>query len=170
MSIVLVGYRGSGKTTIGREVARILKWPFVDADEEIVKRAGKTIKDIFAQDGEPAFRELETHVVRDLMERQNTVISLGGGAIVREENRQSVIAAKATVVYLQADAQTLYDRIAADVKTAANRPALTGLTGLDEVRHLLQTRAPGYLAVMTQVLDVNNLSIEKAAERIAKMI
>ncbi len=170
MSIVLVGYRGSGKTTIGRAVAGILNWPFVDADEEIVKRAGKTIKEIFAQDGEDAFRELETDVVKLLMTKKSCVISLGGGAVMREENRNAVLAAKATVVYLLADAETLYERIRADVKTAENRPALTGLQGVDEVRHLLKTRTPGYLAVMTNVLDVNKLSVETAAERISKMI
>ncbi len=170
MSIVLVGYRGSGKTTIGREVARILKWPFVDADEEIVKRAGKTIKDIFAQDGEDSFRELETHVVKLLMTKKSWVISLGGGAVMREENRKAVLAAKATVVFLRADPETLYQRIAADEKTAANRPALTALNGVNEVRHMLHTRAPGYWAVMTDVLDVKHLSVEEAAERISKMI
>ena len=170
MSIVLIGYRGSGKTSIGRAVAQLLKWPFVDADEEIVKRAGKSIKDIFAQDGEASFRELETHVVKLLMTKKSYVISLGGGAVVREENRKAIQAAKATVVYLRADAKTLYERIQADTKTAENRPALTAMKGLHEVEHLLKTRTPGYLAVMTNVLDVNNLSIEKAAERIVKMI
>jgi len=171
MSIVLIGYRGSGKTSVGRRVAERLGWTFVDADERIVQRAGKTIKAIFAEDGEPAFRDLEASVVEALLPNDRHVISLGGGAVMRETTRQRLRSSGRRVVYLRADAQTLHDRIHADTGTAANRPALTHLGGgIEEIRQLLEMREPGYQSVMTHELDVSKLTIDQAADQILRML
>jgi shikimate kinase len=98
VSIILIGYRGSGKTTAGRRAAERLGWAFVDSDEEIVKRAGKSIRTIFGEDGEPAFRDLESAVVKELAPRPDHVISLGGGAVMREATRVAIRAAAAPVI------------------------------------------------------------------------
>src|SRR5690349_2529590 len=133
MAIVLVGYRGSGKTTVGRRLADRMWLKFADSDEEIVKRAGKSIKEIFEQDGETKFRELEASVVAELCGRTDDVVSLGGGAVLREENRKAIRGAGNKVVYLRCEPEVLYQRITGDAATAANRPNLTAAGGLDEV-------------------------------------
>lgn len=170
MSIILIGYRGSGKTTVGRRLADRLWQPFVDSDDQIVKRAGKSIKEIFEQDGEPAFRDTESAVVRDLCAMHDHVISLGGGAVLRDENRAAIKAGGHKVIYLRCDPEVLYQRIHADPATSANRPNLTAAGGLDEVKHLLATREPLYRETMTAELDVTNLSPQEAVQYVARLI
>src|SRR6185436_8394699 len=101
MSVVLIGYRGSGKSTVGKRLADRLWQPFVDTDELIVRKAGKTIREIFEKQGEKAFRDLESTIVRDTLMLQEHVISLGGGALLREENRAALKASGHKVVYLK---------------------------------------------------------------------
>src|SRR5688572_17769875 len=103
MSIVLIGYRGSGKTTVGRKLADRLWQELVDTDTLVTKKAGKTIKDIFEQDGEAKFRELETEVLKEALKLQDVVISLGGGAILREENRAALKDSGHKVIYLKCE-------------------------------------------------------------------
>jgi shikimate kinase len=172
MSIVLIGYRGSGKTSLGRRLADRLWWAFADSDEEIVKRAGKSIREMFEQDGEPAFRDLEATVVADLAARPEHVLSVGGGAILRPANREAIRAGGANkIIYLRCDAQVLHDRIHADTTTATNRPSLTNLGGgLAEIKTLLAEREPLYREIATAELDVTNLTIEEAVGRVARMV
>src|SRR3954465_12394398 len=136
MSVVLIGYRGSGKTTIGKRLADRLWQPFVDTDALIVRKAGKGIREIFEQQGEPAFRDLESTVVRDTLKLQEHVISLGGGALLRPENRAALKASGHKVVYLKWAPEELYKRIMADPESVAARPDLTDSGGLEEVTQL----------------------------------
>jgi len=171
MSIVLLGYRGSGKTTIGRKLADRLWWKFVDTDDLIVQKAGKSIKDIFEQNGEPYFRDLETAILEESLKLEDHVISLGGGAAQREENRQALLGCAHKRVYLRCDPQVLHRRIHTDPTTAANRPNLTALGGgLEEIRHLLEQREPNYRAVATAELDVTNLTPEEATVYIVRLL
>src|SRR5688572_10466805 len=101
MNIFLIGYRGSGKSTVAQHAAKLLGWPWLDADAVLEVRAGKSIRQIFADEGEGAFRDLESAVVADLAGSDEHVIALGGGAILREENRQA-LAGRGLVVWLQA--------------------------------------------------------------------
>ena len=87
MNLVLIGYRGTGKTTVAQQLARRLGWDWVDSDVEVELRAGTSIATIFAERGEPVFRDLETAVLKELVERERVVIAAGGGAVVRPENR-----------------------------------------------------------------------------------
>jgi shikimate kinase len=167
MSIVLVGYRGCGKTTIGRLLAERLSYSFVDTDELIVQRAGKSIKAIFAEDGEKVFRDLECMAVADVVARARHVVALGGGALGRDENRVAIRTADAPVVYLACEAGELHRRIHGDPKTAESRPNLTHLGGgLDEIKRLLQQREPVYRQMAMLTVDVTMLSAESAALRI----
>ena len=167
MSVVLIGYRGSGKTTVGRALAERLGWPFVDADAVIVGRAGLTIRQIFDQLGEPAFRAMEATVVGELAERRDHVIALGGGAVLAAVTRQALAAAGHPVVYLRGTPDHLHRRIAADPGTTDARPNLTTAGGIEEVRDLLAVRDEIYRSAMTHELEVVGRTVEELARDIA---
>jgi len=143
MNIVLIGYRATGKTTVARLLAERLGWEWIDADVEIEHRAGKAIARIFAEDGEPAFRELEARVIGDLCGHQRLVLAAGGGAPLRSESRQ-VMRQQGKVIWLVAGAETILRRMSADATTAARRPSLTGKGPLEEIVQLLAAREPIY--------------------------
>ena len=150
--IALVGYRGTGKTTVAQILARQLEWDWVDADVEVELRTGKSIAAIFADEGESTFRDLESQVVTDLCTRQRTVLALGGGAILRETNRENIATCQ-EVVWLQASADVLAERIAQDVATAGRRPNLTNHDGRTEIELLLAERDPFYRTCATLEVD-----------------
>jgi len=162
--LVLIGYRGTGKTTVARLVAERLGWPWVDADVEIESRAGKSIKEIFDDDGEERFRDLETEVVADLARRKQTVVALGGGAVLREENRAAVRGC--TVVWLQAGSETIHARIASDPSTGARRPNLTVAGGRAEITDLLAQREPVYKSCADCAVDTEGRTPEQIADQI----
>lgn len=171
MSTVLIGYRGSGKSTVGQKLANRLWQDLVDTDQLVVKKAGKSIKEIFEQDGEARFRELESEVVREVAKLQDVVISLGGGAILKEENRAALKESGHKIIYLKCEPEELYRRIQADEATSLMRPSLTGLGGsLEEVEQVLAQREPIYRSVMTAELDVTNLSVEDAVVYIVRLL
>jgi shikimate kinase len=143
MNLVLIGYRATGKTTLARLLAQRLEWDWIDADVEIERRAGKSIARIFAEDGEPAFRDLEALVIADLCARQRLVLGAGGGAPLRPESREAM-RRSGKVVWLKASAETIHARMSGDATTASRRPNLTDKNPLDEIRHLLAVREPAY--------------------------
>jgi shikimate kinase len=153
--IALIGYRGTGKTTVAQILARQLEWDWVDADVEVELRAGKSIATIFADDGEGAFRDLESQIVANLCTRQRTVLALGGGAILRDSNRENIATCQ-VVVWLQASAQVLAERIAQDAATAGRRPNLTNHDGRTEIEVLLAQREPFYRGCATLKVDTEN--------------
>jgi shikimate kinase len=171
MSVALIGYRGSGKSTVGKRLADRLWQPFVDTDELVIKKAGKNIREIFESSGEPGFRELEAQAVVDVCRLAEHVIALGGGAVLREENRRAIKDAGLKVIYLRCEPEELLKRIEADPATAATRPSLTGLGGgIEEVRKLLAEREPIYRSVMTAELDVTHLSPQDAVVYITRLL
>lgn len=171
MSVVLIGYRGSGKSTIGKRLADQLWQPFVDTDLMIVKEAGKSIADIFAQEGEPHFRDLETQALTLAMTLQEHVISLGGGAVVREANRKIIAQSGHRVIYLRCDPAVLASRISADPGTASSRPALSAAASpVDEVSQVLAVREPLYRQCCHVELDVTNLTVDDAVVHIVRRL
>jgi shikimate kinase len=168
MNIVLIGYRGVGKTTIGKQLAGRMGMEFVDTDELIVQRAGKTIREIFEQGGEPLFRELESAVIDDLAENDHAVIAAGGGVVLRKSNIEK-LQANGRIVWLQAPAEELWNRIKADTQTSANRPNLTSAGGLEEILRLLQIRAPLYASAADVALDVTNMHPDQIVRYLAEM-
>ena len=165
--MILIGYRGSGKTTVGRIIAERLGLTFVDTDELVVAAAGRTIRDIFDHDGEPRFREFESAALVAALTMPRTVIACGGGIVLSEANRDALRQSGRPVIYLQADAATLHARIHADASTAANRPALTPLGGsIDEVRSLLKQREPLYREAATRSIGVSHMGVEEIAAAI----
>ena len=128
--IVLIGYRATGKTTLARLLAERLGWAWIDADVEIERRAGKSIARIFAEDGEPAFRDLEARVIADLCRRDRLVLAAGGGAPLRAESRQAMREG-GQVVWLTARPETILARMSgdADHRRAAPQPDRTRPAG-----------------------------------------
>lgn len=169
MNLFLIGYRGSGKTTVAAHAAELLGWPWLDADAVLEARAGKSIKQIFADDGETAFRDLESAVVADLAAGKQQVVALGGGAILREQNRQALVG-RGLVVWLQASPETLLARIAADPTTAQRRPNLTGQGGLAEIRSLLGERTPLYRQCADVAIDAEHLEPAEIARQIVAFL
>jgi len=163
-SIFLIGYRGSGKTTVGRALADRLGWTFADADAILEERFGTTIRQIFAEESETGFRNKESMVLTDLCANTETVIATGGGVILRAENRAR-ITSSGFVAWLSADSRTLWARIQADPTTAARRPALSS-GGQLEVEELLAARERWYRACADLEVPVAALSPEQAADAI----
>ena len=116
MNIILIGFRGTGKTTIGKMLAQRLGKEFVDADEYLEQKEGKTVKDIFAEGGEKLFREIETQIIAELCLLDNRVVATGGGAILREENVKT-LKKSGIIILLEADVDTIYKRIHKDTTT-----------------------------------------------------
>jgi len=137
--IFLVGMPGSGKTTVGRQLARRLRLPFFDSDHVIEQRLGCTIRDYFAQAGEAAFRDVEQQVLAELAQGADAVVATGGGAVLREANRRCMQAA-GKVVYLRSTPEELYRRLRHDTV----RPLLQVADPLNRLRTLYAERDPLY--------------------------
>jgi shikimate kinase len=138
-SIVLVGMMGAGKSSVGRRLSRALNLPFVDADEEIERAAGKSIPEIFADHGEPYFRAGERRVIARLLESQPKVLATGGGAYMDAATRE-LIGRRGVAIWLKADVDVLLRR----VRRRANRPLLHADDPEAVLRRLLETREPVY--------------------------
>lgn len=164
--VFLIGYRGTGKTSVARELAIRLSCDWLDADDVIEQRAGKSIAEIFADDGETAFRDLEAAVLAELSGKTGLVVSLGGGAVLRESNR-SVIRSAGSVVWLTASVDLIVARLAADETTASRRPNLTSAGGRAEIENLLNQRMPLYRECATLIVDTEGKTVAQVVDEIA---
>lgn len=169
MNLVLIGMRGSGKSTVGRLAAERLNWHLVDTDEQVERSAGRSIPDIFAQLGEAEFRRLERAAVADACARDGCVISTGGGAVLDPANRGDM-RRNGLIVWLSAPVELLAERIAADARTGAVRPTLLGGSPMQELEELLRRRRPIYEAAADLVLDVRARDPVDIAEELARLI
>ena len=159
----LIGSRGSGKSTVGPVLAARLGRAFVDADVVLETDAGMSIAAIFAAEGEGGFRARETATLRKLAGGPPAVIATGGGIVLRPENRD-LLRSSGFVVWLAAEPELLWNRIAYDPTTAARRPNLTAAGGLAEVRALLAAREPRYRELAQFVVDAARSPEEVAAD------
>ena len=164
-NIILVGYRGTGKTTVGRLLAARLGWAFADADDAVEAAAGKSVAEIFATESETGFRNREGAALADLCARTGCVIATGGGAILRAANR-AVLKESGFVAWLTAAPETVWERMRADPTTAARRPNLTAAGGENEVRTLLATREALYRAVADFTVATDTVSPDAVADAI----
>ena len=160
MMITLTGFMGSGKSTVGRLLADALGCPFLDLDDLIVKKAGKSIPDIFAQDGEPAFRRLEARLLRQTVEKYaetTAVLALGGGAVTTPASA-SLLHEKSVCIYLRATLDTLQSRLAGET---AGRPLAD-----DAMASRLAEREPIYEETAHVIIDTDGLSPDEVADEI----
>lgn len=165
MHFYLIGYRGAGKSTVGPKLAEALGRPFFDADAVLEANVDRSIADIFAYEGEPAFRQLETLTLETLATGEPAVISTGGGVVLKEANRQT-LRRTGFVVWLSASAETLWQRISTDPTTGLRRPNLTASGGLEEVQKLLVAREPLYRETAHVAIDAEAKSPEEAVAAI----
>ena len=169
MNLVLIGYRATGKTTLAQGLASRLGWEWVDADVEIERRAGKSIARIFAEDGEPAFRDLEARIIAELCRRERLVLAAGGGAVMREESRRTM-RETGHVVWLTASPPTILARMTADATTSDRRPNLTSHPPLEEIVQVLDRREPVYRESAHQIVDTEGKAPEELLEEIISKI
>ena len=166
-NIILIGFMGAGKTSLGKAAAKLLQVPFLDTDQMIEESEGRKISEIFASEGEEYFRSLETSVVRDLKYREGGfVLSVGGGLPLREVNRP-LLREAGCVVYLKAGVDTLKRRLEHDTK----RPLLhQGEGSLEEkIRRFLSVREPLYLEAADVVVVNEGKSFRDTALEIARL-
>lgn len=160
-NLVLVGFMGSGKSSIGRLVAGRLGFQFFDTDAVIVKRAQMEISEIFQRDGEEAFRAMETAAIESLLPLRRCVIATGGGAVLRERNR-ALLRELGFVVLLTASEEVIFERVSRNTR----RPLLQTPNPRETVSRLLAERQPCYAAAAHWTLDTSHLSHAQAAEAV----
>jgi shikimate kinase len=163
LNIILAGFMGTGKTSVGLALAEKLGWDFADTDEIIKKRAGKTISRIFAEDGEPHFRQMESEVARELSRFRNHVIAVGGGLVMKKENRLALKEA-GFLVCLTAEPVEIWNRI----KDDDGRPLLQKPDPLAEIKRLLDERNEAYNDSGKR-FDTSNLQIEEMVSSIIEL-
>lgn len=164
-NIFLVGPMGSGKTTLGRHIARISSLEFVDSDREIEARTGVDIPYIFEREGEAGFRQREAQVVADLATRENTVLATGGGSVLDADSRR-VLAARGCVVYLHATVRQQLDR----TSHSRHRPLLQAGDRRATLQRLFEQRDPLYREIADIVIDVRRGSTHAASMDIIRRI
>ncbi len=165
-NVVLIGFMGSGKSTMGIRLSYQLRYALEDTDKLIEARAGKSISDIFAQEGEEAFRQMETELLEKLAEKKGQrIYSVGGGTPVRAVNRP-LLKKLGTVVYLRTRPETVYERL----KDDTTRPLLQGEDPLGKIRRLMAEREQAYIETADVVLDVDEMTAEQVVERIARCV
>ena len=163
MNIVLIGYRGVGKTTVGRLLAKKMKRPFVDTDSEVERIAKMNVQKIVSDFGWKAFRKKESEVARVLLKNKNTVMSTGGGTFT--ENMIRIDKRKNIVVLLTADIQKISSRI-----RGTKRPSITGKGASDEIADVLKKRERKYVARADVVIDTSQVSQAKVASMIIEYV
>lgn len=161
-NIVLIGFMGSGKTTVGIRLSYRLRKSIEDTDKLIERRQKRTIREIFAQDGEAYFRELETEILREAVsKRKNQIISVGGGTPIKEENRR-LLKQLGTVVYFRLKPETVFRRLKRDT----TRPLLQCENPLERIRTLLEQRKEAYEACADIIIDVDELSMQQVVDKV----
>lgn len=169
MNIFLIGYRCTGKTSVGQSLAKRLKRLFFDTDVEIVKEQGVNISDIVSKKGWDAFREMEKRMIRYACERDNQVVATGGGAVLDEQNVRRM-KNSGVLVWLRADIKTIEKRIVGDSTTQDFRPALTSKGSIEEIRETLLARNSYYERAMHFFVDTDFMDIRTVCDTIIEKI
>lgn len=165
-NIVLIGYMGCGKSAVAKELHRQTGRNTVDMDLMIEEQAGETIAEIFSREGEEGFRRRETAVLRALTGADNTVVSTGGGVVIREENRV-LLKKMGKVIWLKASPSVVYNRISGDVTT---RPLLAGNMSEEYIAGMMEERSDYYASCADAVLDTDTMTPEELARKIREMM
>ncbi len=168
-NIILIGYRSTGKTSVGRRLSERLNLPFYDTDEMVSRRTGKSVKDIVAEKGWEAFRREERIAVKSLSFLSGCVIALGGGAVMDPANVE-LLKKKGVFVRLNADAAAIVNRMAADPSTGDQRPPLSGGDALTETALHLKEREPIYRLIADFNVDTSGRTINETADEVVRTL
>lgn len=164
-NLVLIGYRATGKTSVGAELARLLKRPFVDLDQVLVAEAGQSVAEIVAQGGWEEFRRLEKDLVARYRHSRGQVLATGGGVVLDPENTR-ILQENGVLIWLTADPETIRARLEGDQPRDAFRPSLTGGDTVSEVLEVLKFREPLYRAAARVIIDTTDQSIPQVVQEI----
>lgn len=160
-NVVLIGFMGAGKSAVGRALAGMLSRPFVDTDDIVEEKTGRRIGDIFAEEGEAAFRRLEAEAVKEAAGAPGGIVSVGGGAVLDPAN-VAALRRTGVLVYLKADAETLYRRAA----ETGGRPLLEVPEPKEMVKGLLEEREAVYEQMADITVETRDRSVEETAEEV----
>lgn len=164
MNIVLIGFRGTGKTTVGRALSKKLNRPLIDTDTLICDQMQQTIPEIFSTLGEKRFREIESKVIQNIQPKEDSIISCGGGAVLDSKNINH-LKKNGFLVLLTAKAESIEQR----TKKNDDRPPLTDKTPLEEIRFLLQIRDPIYKEAADLIIDTENKTPDELIQQLEKL-
>lgn len=165
-NIILIGFMGCGKTSIGSKLSFRLHRNFIDTDKQIEKKQGRAISDIFREEGEVFFRQLETECLKDLLGQQNnSIIAVGGGLPLQKENRE-LLHRLGYLIYLQVTPDTIYKRLRSDT----TRPLLQGDNPRDRIAELLNRRSSVYTATADMVMDTDGKEFEQIMDEIQEAL
>ena len=164
-NIMLIGFMGSGKSTIAKYLSHILEMQDLETDEFIVKREDMTINEIFQRKGEEYFRRCENNALRELETRQGIIISCGGGMPMKDENVE-LMKKNGKIVLLTASPETIYER----VKYSNERPLLNGNMNVEYIKDLMEKRKDRYESIADIVVDTNNKPIHVIAEEVVSKL
>jgi len=169
MNIILIGYRSSGKSTVGKMLANLLEREFVDIDETIEKRHKKSISDIVKSHGWDYFRMIERDVIKEVSKRDNLVIAPGGGAVLNSDNVRA-LKKKGFMIWLVADCETIRKRMEADKRTKKLRPPLTDKGTTEELEEIIALRIPFYKSVSDAEVETSNLDVNEVVKEIISLL
>lgn len=167
MNIFMIGYRCTGKTSVGKSLAVALGWTFMDADSELVKEQGLSISDIVSKHGWDGFRQMERDVIKRVCRLKDCVVATGGGAVLDEAN-VSHMKKNGMLVWLKATSDTIKKRMLDDKRTRHFRPALTSKGLDDEIEETLASRSPYYEQAMDFFVDTDDAGVEEICRIILK--
>lgn len=168
MNFVLIGYRCTGKTSVGKRLARLLGLAFYDSDAVIREETGRSVQEIVDAGGWPAFRAEEKKIVAQLALQDNCVIALGGGAVLDPEN-VAAIKANGRVIWLTADIRTILERMARDGASTEQRPPLKGMDSILETTLVLEERTPLYEGAADLTIDTSHRELDEIVDEILRL-
>lgn len=165
MNIVMVGFMGTGKTSVSRALARKTGWHCLDVDEWVVKKAGRTIPAIFEAEGEEGFRNRETEALREILDGERQIVAGGGGIVLRPENI-AIMKARGTVVCLTASPETVFARVGRD----SNRPNLNGRRSAAGIAELMEKREMAYREAADLLISTDHKTVDAIAEELRERL
>ena len=169
MNLFLIGYRCSGKTTIGESIAKTIDWSFVDSDIWVIKAYGKSIQDIIDSEGWNAFRRLEHSTIKQICTHDRQVVATGGGVVLDADNVKA-IKNSGMVVWLDASAETIRKRMVEDRNSKHFRPALTDRGRIEEIEDMLSQRNPYYMSASDFFIHTDDLPPGEITRRIIERL
>ena len=163
--LYLIGFMGSGKSTVSRHMSRALDVPKIEMDEVLAERAGKSITQIFAEDGEEVFRQMETALLREIGAGEPALVSCGGGVVLRPENVE-IMKTTGTILMLSATPQTIFQR----VRHSTKRPILNGNMNVEFIAELMTKRDPAYRAAADVTVSIDGKTSDIVAKELVERI